>query len=130
MTAPMKPSEVLRAARELISVPERWTQGSMGRTADGAIYSPLDNTDFERFIKLEAVCFCAMGAVFHCASDELHGESSVKQLAAAIHDDADEELFRDVVADFNDSIRTTHDKVLAAFDRAIALAEQSESVTA
>jgi len=44
-------------AHELIDSPEKWTTGAMARNADGRGVNPRS---------LQAVCFCAMGAITSC----------------------------------------------------------------
>ena len=50
----MSDLEVLKAARELIKDPARWTQDSYARDVDGKITDPLNP---------DAVCWCAVGAI-------------------------------------------------------------------
>jgi hypothetical protein len=96
----MTPSEILTAARELISVPERWTQGDYAKDKDGR--SCLEDDE-------GAVCYCSVGAI-----------SKVRFSSVAL-----EFLAREAggyIPDFNDT--HTHAEVIAAFDRAIAAAKE------
>lgn len=107
MSTPQTAVEVLIAARELISVPERWTQGKYWRDKNGE-YLPGDSTP---------ICWCAWGAVRHC------GDYPNIQLALSF-------LIRAAnvggIADWNDAACRTHAEVLAAFDKAIELARAEE----
>lgn len=103
----MKPSEVLRKARALIEKPERWTKGWFSRDADGAEVSSSNQ---------EAVCWCSVGAIWHAVGNDYQGLYAARAFLAEAIDDDD-------VTKWND--RSTHEAVVAAFDRAIALAEES-----
>jgi hypothetical protein len=97
------PAQVLRAARERIAVPERWTQGASARTISGI---GVDAFDYG------AVQWCAYGAI----------------RVDGVHDHELQLFFRaigamDSIGTWNDAPGRTHAEVLDAFDRAIALAE-------
>lgn len=107
----MKPSEILKEAREIIGAPNRWTQGCFARAMDGY---EIDYTD------ARAECFCAQGAIYRLEPPLLAGI------------DAEEFLMRAVgckIPQFNDAPGRTHSEILAAFDKAIILAEQSEAAS-
>lgn len=101
----MNTLEILKAGRELISDPARWTQATSARTADG---EPCNS-----FSK-RAASFCSLTAVDHAAGDSSDGShcAAVKALQIAA---------RGSIVEFND--RHTHAEVLAAWDRAIAKLE-------
>jgi hypothetical protein len=95
----------LKRARKLISKPERWTKGHSARDANGnkiyAVHSP------------DAVSFCVVGAI-----DRSQPRGAYDFAATA--------AFRyrmDSVAAWNDRTSTTHEMVLARFDRTIARLE-------
>jgi hypothetical protein len=103
----MNALEVLKATRELLSDPARWTQGVYARVGD------------EQCDELNpfASCFCLSGAFWRFGADEIHparlrlsGVLGVTNLIA-----------------WNDAPERTHNEVLAALDKAIALAEQEQS---
>lgn len=98
----MTPLETLKAARDLISDPARWTQKTQARDRHGR------NVDF---LNDDAVCWCTLGAIAK-ADFDLWGKQS----------DADKVLRRLVprglVGQFNDT--HTHAEVIALFDAAIA----------
>lgn len=100
----MNTTEVLKAARELISVPERWTQGKMSRMSNGEFALPKS---------ILAVCWCAEGAV-----EKVSSKGDAVDAIIALQKGADG--MRPFV--INDT--RTHAEVLAMFDRAIALSEQ------
>lgn len=105
--APQTPAEVLRAARALIEVPERWTKCAFARDAKGIVVSEDEES---------AVCFCVLGAIYR------HPPSPLTDGARWFLDESLPETFLGV-GTFNDHPSTTHADVLALFDRAIALAE-------
>jgi hypothetical protein len=104
----MTPLETLKAARELISDPAKWTQNAFARDKKGKMIGP--NGD-------GAVCFCAFGAIRFFTKEPnvtaadifLNGFSRLKNGE-----------YLDV---FNDT--HTHPEVLALFDAAIAELEQA-----
>jgi hypothetical protein len=100
----MKPSEALRKARELITPLRRWIKGSYARDACG--YTAYINES-------DAVCFCAMGALYRSYCVDVDTEIDAEKLLASVIGGS--------VINFNDG--HTHAEVLDAFDRAIALAE-------
>jgi hypothetical protein len=98
----MTPLETLKAARQLITDPAKWTQGEAARDHNGKGVLAYGE---------DAVCFCALGAIRN---------------VVGMDDDAFDlvfDTFRDkakvkLVACFNDT--HTHAEVLALFDAAIA----------
>ncbi|WP_454813801.1 DUF6197 family protein [Labrys neptuniae] len=108
----MTPLEILKQARELISVPERWTRGESARDYNG---------DYVAENSPSAVCWCALGSmsavngghgggIYSAARDLL--VQAISPIPALTEGGA-----IGIVAEFNDS--HTHAEVLAAFDRAI-----------
>jgi len=111
MTAPKTVLEVLIAARELISVPKRWTQHTFALDAHGDESEPNEPG---------AVCWCALGAIRHVCGESSRADWSLLALSA---DDALEVVLPrhvDGIDAFNDDAATQHADVIAAFDRAIA----------
>lgn len=101
--------EVLQAARAKIEKPETWIKGDYARTApDGNPIGPAcDN----------AKCWCTAGAV-DAASDYTY-TNAWYYLTLALPSPWVE------IVHFNDAPDTTHDDVLALFDRAIAKAKET-----
>lgn len=95
----MRPVEVLRAARELLSEPERWTKGLFCRVVDGWH------------------CCCVMGAFVAVCPTDIAFHCSLFRRAAGVPDEMP-------LSEWNDAPERTHAEVLAAFDKAIELAEQ------
>jgi hypothetical protein len=95
----MTPLETLKAARDLISDPARWTQGAFARDATGAK---------SRLYLEQAVCFCAVGAIRRVYVPPVAIGSLLKQLPKDCQ----------TLGHFNDT--HTHAEVLALFDAAIA----------
>jgi hypothetical protein len=96
----LTPLEVLKKARELIADPTRWAQG-----------------DYER----PGPCgtrFCMLGAVYGYTDV---GKEAANLLARAVGPGD-----RTEVVTFNDTAGRKHEEVLAAFDKAIKLAEKED----
>lgn len=108
----MNALDILRAGRALLDDPTHWTQGAFSRFQDG---------EAALWDMPSAVSFCTMGAIFRVddRSSLRQDEAAGKYLAAGFG-----------VADVDQVLRAndhnTHAEVLAAWDRAIALAEEQE----
>lgn len=102
--------DILIKARELISDPERWTQGAYAKDSSGREVYDSD----------AAVCWCGIGALRRVAGYDYLSRSKAIDF---LHKTAREAGF-DYFQDFNDS--STHAEVLAAFDRAIEAARNAE----
>lgn len=102
-TAERSVVEVLRAARECIRDPERWTTNVLARDACGDSVHPTDD---------HAVRFCAVGAVHAQAGQDY---APIWYLHQAAGDSSPQ-----VINDAGD-----HAAVLAMYDRAIGLAEKA-----
>ena len=104
----MKTREILVAARELISQPERWTKGEYARDLNGRRVSPGGPN---------AVCWCSIGAMAKVAglsSGEMEASEASVTLALAAESNG-------VIPEWNDA--SGHQSVVEAFDRAIAQCE-------
>lgn len=104
----MTPVEILRAARAKVA--QGWTQGADGRDIDGR----------PSYMSGEpATCWCVSGAI-HSVSRAHWYDPFVAldcfRKAAGCHCEG--------IADWNDAHGRTQAEVLAAFDRAIELAEK------
>jgi hypothetical protein len=115
----MSAADNLRAARALIEDPKRWTRHVYARDEYGGIEAIRSG-----------VCFCLLGATARAVNPNIDCRlikvlDEVDFLAQAIGkpDDADPE---DLVVAFNDKPGRTHAEVLAAFDKAIELAEAQQ----
>lgn len=109
----MTPRAHLTAARALISEPGGWIKKSSGKKSDG---KPDNSTNLS-----EAVCFCALGAVWRAAGDS---RSSCAEIILG-------KIVRtttrfDNPVSFNDDPSTTHADVLKVFDLAVAAAAKDE----
>jgi len=103
---------VLRAAREKITDPNKWTREYSARNADGVGVDPLDP---------EAVRWCALGAMRVVNPNGCIVGSPYEALTRALNPGS-----ADGIADFND--HRTHEEVLALFDKAIAAEEKEGRV--
>jgi hypothetical protein len=99
----MTPLETLKAARQLISTPDSWTQEVFARDKDGLRVDAQSE---------EAVCFCSFGAI-----ERFTGCKNLSEVEQHL-DNVCEKYFRTNVISFNDT--HTHAEVLALFDAAIA----------
>jgi hypothetical protein len=100
----MSPVEILKAARELIAKPERWTRGYVARAGAVPLTSAMD---------VGATCWCAMGAVDKSAGGPDFSAPALDLLYPMLPGCG--------IAEFNDS--HDHAEVLSLFDRAIASAQ-------
>ena len=98
--------EILKAARELLSVPERWTKRVSARATDGKS-CPIDSPN--------ATCWCIVGALGKITDYALPDECT----------DVLREGLPGSLVSFNDAPERTHAEVLARFDEAIARLEGS-----
>lgn len=111
--------ELLKAGQELISVPERWTQGVAARDANGVPINPR---------KEDACCWCSYGALLKVSDDAqlVYSARGFLNRAIGVLDDP---IWPGVYfVKFQES--HTHAEVLAMWNRAIALAEAGSAVTA
>lgn len=100
--------QVLTEARELISVPERWTQNAVARDIKGvAIHSAKSSS---------GVCWCAMGAVERTSQNTAQFMDALERL--------DAQTQSNVIYD-NDKL--DHKAVVDLFDRAIASEREKEN---
>ena len=97
----MTPLETLKAARQLISDPAKWTNSYYARDSIGIDVSPSSD---------KAVCFCSIGAIRKFSEVLSEAEMFLLGFCSETHDTYAEE--------FNDT--HTHAEVLALFDAAIA----------
>ena len=109
----METVDILKAARALIDTPEKWTRGLNARDAHGQDVRPNS---------LEAVCFCARGAIIRSAGFEHIDAYELLQNALPIGGN-------DFVPAYNDNPDTTHADIMALFDRAIELAEKQNVIS-
>jgi hypothetical protein len=98
----MTPLETLKAARQLITDPAKWTQGVAARNRLGSSIDPLAENAF---------CFCSLGAIRNVVASDDHAFERASD-ALRSHSPTG------VAAAFNDT--HTHAEVLALFDKAIA----------
>lgn len=112
----MNAVEMLTKARGLISQEEKWTQGAFARDHKGEAVNEYETG---------AVQFCALGALnrieYDTRAEDPAVSVAVKSLRAAISGRR--------LMTFNDDFQTAHADVMAAFDRAIALAEEEDACT-
>lgn len=102
--------EDLKAIRELLSVPERWTQGTGARNELG--YKVAISND-------QAVCWCIDGAAVKVTTRGGGGGGSILRYEALV------QAFAYIHPDFvwwNDAPERTHAEVLALLDKAIDIA--------
>ena len=109
-------ADKLREARALIE--RGWTQGVDARDAFGEECDPYCD---------DAECFCANGAMCRAFARVTLSDRDIVRDAEAILNEAIGRPARNAVdwpfIDWNDAPERTHAEVLAAFDKAIELAE-------
>lgn len=111
----MSIAEILTKAKELISVPERWTQSTYARDQYGCHINATNPA---------ATCWCSLGAIRRAARDaRLHQMFEDEHAAKHYLECA---LGNRYIAAFNDAPERTHAEVMAMFDRAIELAKQGQ----
>lgn len=110
----MTPRAHLTAARALISHPAHWIKKTSGKKADG---KPDNSTNLS-----EAVCFCALGAVWRAG-----GKSRSSRAETILSEIVRTTTRFDNPVSFNDHPSTTHADVLRVFDAAIAAATGAQS---
>jgi hypothetical protein len=103
--------DVLKKAREVISDPAAWTQGSSARDEEGRSCSPDS---------YGAVCFCSIGAC-DLASKVLDAVDCYGTALGALRNFMSQKGYDRYIADFND--RSNHAEVLAIFDETIKYEE-------
>lgn len=104
----MKTIEVLRAARELLSEPSRWRKGGgFAVDAFGGIVPPRSP---------DACAWCVLGAIYKVGA-LVRGAQAETALYPA--------LGRGSLIVFNDRRSTTHEQLIALFDKAIHAESQS-----
>lgn len=99
----------LKAVRELLAVPERWTQNTHARGVKGAPVSPVGGM---------AVCWCIDGAALRVAGNQ--HSLRYREMDEAIGSACETVCY----AFWNDRPHRTHADVLALLDKAIAAAEK------
>src|SRR5271163_287044 len=113
MTRELKPITILRRARALIADPKTWIKGAFKRRKAGRD------------------CYCAQGAIAAASGVRIRTSATLQDGPLPLGYYEAQSLLRKIcssgnwgnsIAQFNDSKATTHDVMLAAFDRAIALA--------
>jgi hypothetical protein len=113
----MKPITILKRARKLLSKPERWTKGALGKIKHGM---PTTN------VMMPGVCcFCAEGALRRvCGLGSPYG--STPHFEGAFDALVKTTTKRVSPSKYNDSKRLTHRNLMQWFDRAIKLAEKQQ----
>lgn len=108
----MNSIEILRRAREVLSVEQSWARGAWARNADG---QPV-------FVHAQQACsWCIRGALRLVCEDvpgTPHIDDAEALLASVLPQAGGHPL-----SNFNDASSTTHADVIAAIDRAITIAE-------
>jgi len=109
----MKPSEILRRAREILEPEGAWTQRSLARAADGV---PIHETH------RDAACWCSLGAIYRTLGSRL---ATYREWGAV---GLVQKIVGAPLAKWNDDPLRTHDEVLDAFRRAEAEALRMEAL--
>lgn len=105
--------QILIGMRELLSLPERWTQGRLAKDIQGKEIQPTSD---------EAVCWCLYGAACRIACD------SISRLPDAIFNILNSSVKgsdHSSLILWQDDPSRTHAEVLAALDRAVELTDEA-----
>ena len=106
----LKPVTILRRARILITDPKRWIKGAFTRKRKGL------------------QCYCGLGALAIAAGRKIQNSNTLADDSTPEYTEAHRLLALSADSNewypsFNDAKSTTHEMVLDAFDRAIAMAK-------
>lgn len=107
----MKLSEFMRAAKEKISTPQTWCQESYALDLFGCAAEPEDK---------KAVRWCSAGAIESLRTKDPFNDLLRYQARELLR----KAMGNRSIAFFND--RSTHEEVMAVWDRAIQMAEEQE----
>lgn len=116
----MKPSEILKQARDLIGTPGKWCKKTMARNQEGNGVANWDTN---------ACAWCAVGACLRVCGDSTNSQVFVSKtpiysfLCKAMEKKYG--LLADTLAEFNDLPKTTHDMIMGLFNDAIQLAKEA-----
>jgi hypothetical protein len=99
----MNKLELLKAARQVISTPETWTQRATARDANG---------EKENALEPEAVCWCSWGALLKASSGGVPSSAAFMEAENCLN-----KAMEGSYIYFNDS--HSHEEVLAGWDKAI-----------
>jgi hypothetical protein len=103
----MRAVDILKAAKEKIATPDKWTQGAYAKDANG--YAVVETSN-------KAACFCSLGAIYAANPRKEGTPNWDAQLAAR---DLASVVGKQSIVNWNDEEGRTHEEVLAAFDKAI-----------
>lgn len=109
----MNELETLKAVRDLLSDPKRWTQGAFARHESGAPIGPRERG---------ASCWCLRGAVIK-VDPTSGGDGPIMAIGAAMHElqGIGSRPFNDLasIARFNDAPVRRHHEIMKVIDLAI-----------
>jgi hypothetical protein len=110
--------KTLTGSRKLLSKPERWTKGAYyGNKASG------NGGKADGFVNHEdAFTYCAIGAIRKVDGPGERAAKKLLALAISALYYKNKRTTEDRVFRFNDKKNTTHEQILAAFDKAIEMA--------
>lgn len=125
------PLEILRRARERISDPNRWCQGSLGRFGTDSHCCPCTANDSR------AQSWCAIGAILretrqdsYCIYADTISAIRFLREASGVKDNFSDTVSNDSIFMINDNAlqpkEVVHNNVLDMYDKAISLAEAEE----
>lgn len=113
----MKPSEILIAARELLSDEKNWVKG---------YYAFNEFRDQREVQDNDASCFCMVGALAKASGAKTGmgpDDDSYENVSTPEVDYLVMATGNSHIPNFNDASQRTHAEVIAAFDQAIKLAQ-------
>ena len=117
--------DILRVARDRISNPRHWCQGSSSKDVDGF---PVVGDGSNGVMSPQTVKWCAWGALYRASLEAGHDSAHLDAEDALMYaidslygTDVDEptRFPYEVIVDFNDAPDTRHDHVMNVFEKAI-----------
>lgn len=106
----MKTSDILVAAKELLSDPSRWTKGALARNENGEQISYNATT---------ATCWCTVGAVARVAKENNQFADPVMEILTEVASPL-------ILTEYNDAAQ--HYEIMYMFNLAIDVARNRENV--
>lgn len=113
----MSNQQILQRARDLISTPEKWCKDTYGCKPNGEYVQDKHDVDES------CTCLCTLGALIVAAD---HDDQLVKSAASALargiprNNPASSSIPHVAVQRYNDQATTSHEMILALFDRALS----------
>lgn len=106
----MNTLEILQSARDLLSDPSHWIQGSMAQDVNGRPTIPMSP---------KAVCWCLVGAICNANQGTAKEVNALRLVRGAILRTDPTFHYTDTIGDWNDAEGRKHSEVLAVLDSSL-----------